>query len=348
MDSRNNKAGGRQEERPQLDDRPSRDHILSEGPSYLSMKNRKGISIFTTAQRIPYIVLFILLTIWTLFSGCSSTRSLNPAVCKRLETAVVEGNFPRSLAVLPFRDHTGTDDLGNLVRDNFYSRLSILPYRDIELALVDTRLAQNGITDHETLFRTGVKRLGTILGCDAVVYGEINDFDRIFAGIYSSLNVEATIQIWDTRTGEQIWADRQRVRTQEGGVPLTILDIPLITFRSGYNLRDTVKVDTVDKLSRRLVSNIPAPRFIRDNRTARSDTFELQVGAFSEIARARRVQEQLLKEGFPAFIRLNTDERGILHRVIVGPYASRTQATQVKRQIRQDLGADCFISTRNS
>ena len=65
--------------------------------------------------------------------------------------------------------------------------------------------------------------------------------------------------MWDTRTGRKIWSDTHVTRKHEGGIPLTLTDIPMIGIRSGMNLTETAKVQTVDDLSRQLTGRIPVP-----------------------------------------------------------------------------------------
>ncbi len=280
-----------------------------------------------------------------LLCGCDTGQHLSGQLLNR---SIMQGDFPRSIAVLPFRDLTGTDGIDKLVRISFYNHLSSLPYRDVELQMVDLRLGENGLTNHDAVSKLPVKELGKILGCDAVVFGTVYEFQRIFAGLYSSMNVGASVEIWDTRTGNKIWDDRYTARSHEGGVPITLLDIPLITVRSGLNLTDGVKLRAVEELTRYLAGNIPRPEIFGISRQ-KSLAYELQAGAFFEPERAVRLQEALQIKGFPAFIRKNTDEQGeVWHRVFVGPYSDREQALQVKKRIDESVGANCFISRQNS
>ena len=280
-----------------------------------------------------------------LLTGCAMTKP--PVSCQQLDTAVVYGDFPRSVAVLPFLNLTDVKGIENMVRVNFYSHLSTLPYRDVELSTVDVRLQQLGILDQAALAKVSVRKLGRILGCDAVVFGSVFEFQRVFVGIYSTMSVGAAIHVWDTRTGRKLWSDRHIARDHEGGVPLTLLDIPMITFRSGWNLRDATKVTAVDELARELTANLPTPRSAGGGASPER-TYELQAGAFFESDRARRVKNNLKRRGYPAFIRQNNDDRGVWHRVLVGPYVDREKALQVKNEIQKTMGAECFMSLKKS
>lgn len=168
-------------------------------------------------------------------------------------------NPPESIAILPFGNRTEETDLDKFVRTTVYSHITPYPYKDIELQVVDRRLKRYHLTNYKKLCQISVKRLGRILRCDAVVIGEVTEFQRVYAGLYSQMAVGASITIWDTRSGKKLWSDHYVVRHHEGGIPLAITDLAMISIRSGLNLRDSEKVKAVDELSRHLISRVPVP-----------------------------------------------------------------------------------------
>jgi hypothetical protein len=172
---------------------------------------------------------------------------------------VVLKNPPKSIAVLPFGNKTEVEDLDEFVRETFYSHLAPQPYKDIELREVDRTLKRYNLINYEKFNHVSAKRLGRILRCDAVVIGEVTEFQRVYAGVYSQMAVGASISIWDTRSGKKLWTDEHVTRHHEGGIPLAITDLAMISIRSGLNLRDSEKVKTVDELSRHLISRVPVP-----------------------------------------------------------------------------------------
>ena len=168
-------------------------------------------------------------------------------------------NPPKSIAILPFGNKTDEPDLEKFVRATFYSHLAPHPYKDVELHEVDRKLNRHNLVSYEKFNPASAKRLGRILRCDAVVVGEVTEFQRVYAGLYSQLAVGASISIWDTRSGKKLWSDEHVTRHHEGGIPLAITDLAMISIRSGLNLRDSEKVKTVDELSRHLISRVPVP-----------------------------------------------------------------------------------------
>jgi hypothetical protein len=179
---------------------------------------------------------------------------------------VILSNPPKSIAILPFGNKTEVEDIEDFVRTTLYSHLTPYPYRDIELQEVDRKLKRDNLMNYDKLSHASAKRLGRILRCDAVILGEVTEFQRVYAGIYSQMAIGASISIWDTRTGKKIWSDEHVTRHHEGGIPLAITDLAMISIRSGLNLTDEEKVKTVDELSRHLISRVPVPNPYDDGR----------------------------------------------------------------------------------
>ncbi len=256
-----------------------------------------------------------------------------------LSRHVVNGEPPRSIAVLPFENNTDTEGIDELVRNSIYGHLSVLPYRDVEISIIDRRLEKHKILDIEVLQQTPIQKLGRILGCDAILFGQVNTFQRIFAGVYSQMAVAASIQVWDTRSAKKIWSDRRIARIHEGGVPLDILLIPIVSLRTGWNMREEVKIQVVDELAQYLINAIPSPKSIQDA----NYQYELQLGAFLEEKRAHSFAQQIKDKGYQPFIRNNRDDRGLWYRVIMGPYYDREKVLQLRRQIHKDFGVNSFV-----
>jgi hypothetical protein len=172
---------------------------------------------------------------------------------------VIHNNAPKSIAILPFGNQTNSEDIDEIVRTSFYSHLSAQPYKDIEMYEVDRKLRRYNLMEPEKLRDVSAKRLGRILRCDAVVIGEVTEFQKVYAGIYSQMAVGASITVWDTRTGKKMWSDEHVTRSHEGGIPLAITDFAMIGIRSGMNLTESEKIKTVDELSRYFTCRIPIP-----------------------------------------------------------------------------------------
>lgn len=237
------------------------------------------------------VIVFMALLCFMAMVGCTAKKTnLN----QELSNAVARNSYPRSIAVLPFGNRTEVEGLEDFVRVTFYSHMCAHPYRDIELQLVDQKLRERKITDFNRLRKMSVRKLGRILGCDAVIFGEVNEFGRIFAGIYSQMAVGASITIWDTRTGRKIWEDEYVERHHEGGIPLTLTDVPMIAVRSGMNLRESAKIQAVDELSRQLTKNIPVPEIFSYSYSTMADSDSLGDSKYKSLKRLTKSNDRLV------------------------------------------------------
>ncbi|MBW2518475.1 MAG: DUF799 family lipoprotein [Deltaproteobacteria bacterium] len=193
-----------------------------------------------------------------MLSGCGTHLGLVKDNDDEAQRIIVR-NPPKSIAILPFDNLTESDDIHEFVRTTFYSHLCAQPYEDMELHEVDRKLKRHNLMGYDVLTQKSARRLGRILGCDAVVVGKVTEYQRLYAGLYSQMAVGASIAVWDTRTGKRIWSDEHVTRQHEGGLPLALTDIAMIGIRSGMNLTESEKVRTVDELSRYLTSRVPIP-----------------------------------------------------------------------------------------
>lgn len=241
-------------------------------------------------RRTRGLIILAILLCGMAICGCTvKETNLN----QELTQAVTRNSYPRSIAVLPFGNRTEVDGLEDFVRVTFYSHLCAHPYRDIELHMVDQKLRKHRITDYVKLRKTSVRKLGRILDCDAVVFGEVTTHSRIFAGLYSQMAVGASITIWDTRTGRKVWEDDFVERLHEGGIPLTLTDLPLLTIRSGLNLTESSKVQAVDELSRHLTESIPVPENFNYRRT-KADLDSTDISKYKSLKKLTKSNDRLV------------------------------------------------------
>lgn len=191
-----------------------------------------------------------------LAAGCATKA---PVSRQNFDQAVAFGNPPKTIAILPFANRTHNAEIADIMRIVFYCHLSVQPYTDVEIHVVDEKLRALEHTDADQIQKLPPQVLGRLLGADAIIIGEVTEFQRIFLGVYSQLSLGASISVVDTRNGRTLWQDKYTSRIHEGGVPLTLFEIPFVSIRSGLNLTDNVKIRAADDLSRYLAMRIPAP-----------------------------------------------------------------------------------------
>ena len=213
---------------------------------------------------IPYLLFFfisLLLCTCTLFT---KQVAISPQVSIPLEgkyeiSEELTKNPPRTVAILPMVNRTDSDQAFEVVRRTFYNHFSSLRYVDLELYQVDARLKEAQLTNAEEVEQTSPTRLGEILGVDAVIYGDITRYDRIFAGLYSQVSVGARLRMMDTKTGKLLWQGEHTARKHQGGIATTPVGLILTVVSTAINVREVELFRTSDDLFRTMVQAIPSP-----------------------------------------------------------------------------------------
>ena len=171
----------------------------------------------------------------------------------------MEKHRPLTVAVLPFFDRSGSKEGFEAVRRGFYNHFSSLPFKDMELHRIDESLKKANLTDPEEINKTSPQKLGEILGVDAVVKGEISNFDKLFAVVYSQVSMGAKVEMYDTKTGNFLWSGEHVVRIHEGGLSTTPIGIIATVIATAINVRDIQLLRACDDLFREMVKTIPTP-----------------------------------------------------------------------------------------
>ena len=166
---------------------------------------------------------------------------------------------PRTVAILPMVNRTHSDQAFDVVRRTLYNHFSSLRYVDLELYQVDARLKGAQLKNAEEVAQSSSTTLGEILGVDAVIYGEITHYDRIFAGLYSQVSVGARLRMMDTKTGKLLWQGEHTARKHQGGFATTPVGLILTVVSTAINVREVELFRTSDDLFRTMVQAIPSP-----------------------------------------------------------------------------------------
>jgi hypothetical protein len=171
----------------------------------------------------------------------------------------MEDHKPKTVAVLPFFNQAKSKEGSDAVRKGFYNHFSSLPFKDMELYRVDNLLRKADLTDPEVIFKKSPQELGKILDVDAVIYGDISNFDKLFAVLYSQVSVGAEIKMYDTKTGHFLWSGKHTVRIHEGGISTTPIGLIATIIATSMNVRDIQLLRACDDLFRDMVKTIPVP-----------------------------------------------------------------------------------------
>ncbi len=224
-------------------------------------------SVLKHFRKFKSLVLFIFILLSILIQGCVvATRDtvITPKIVQSFKGTYkvdpyLEKHKPRSVAVLPFVNQSKSQKGSEAVRRGFYNHFSSVPYKDVELYRVDRLLRKAGLTDPETIGKTSPQELGKILDVDAVILGDISNFDKLFAVVYSQVSVGAKISMYDTKTGHFLWSGQHVARIHEGGISTTPIGLIATVIATAINVRDIQLLRACDDLFRDMVKTIPAP-----------------------------------------------------------------------------------------
>lgn len=169
---------------------------------------------------------------------------------------------PNCVAVLPFTNIAKAKKVvsvedAEVVRKALYAHLSPQGKVDIELPRIDFVLKNLSPEQQNDFFRIGQK-----LGCDALVIGNVSEFESQFVGVYSKVAVNAQLKMIRAKTGEPLWEGKHLAETHGGSIPLSPIGIATGILDAARNAGDEQIFRVVDDLARRLVLTIP------DNRIA--------------------------------------------------------------------------------
>ncbi len=93
----------------------------------------------------------------------------------------MEGNKPRTVAVLPFIDKSGSTEGRREVRKGFYNHFSSLPFKDVELYRVDRLLAKAGLTDTDEISKINFDKMKRVADLCFLIGSDIANLEKIGA-----------------------------------------------------------------------------------------------------------------------------------------------------------------------
>jgi len=221
---------------------------------------------FTTRSLAFCVSHFLLCSL--IFLGCATVATKKTVITPEIMTffkgtfkvdPYLKTHMPRTVAVLPFVDQSKSKQGIEAVRRAFYNHFSALPYTDVELYRVDRLLRKAGLTDPKVIANTPPQRLGEILNADAVILGDVSNFDKFYALLYSQVAVGAEMKMFDTKSGHFLWSGQHVARKHEGGISVSPVGIVATIVSTAMNVRDVQLLRACDDLFRDMVKTIPAP-----------------------------------------------------------------------------------------
>ena len=85
------------------------------------------------------------------------------------------------------------------------------------------------------------------------------------------------------------------------------------------------------------------PVYTQLNKKGLPDAWVLQVASFKEKANAKKLQQKLLKQGFPAYIKAFNLSSGRIYRILIGPKMSKSKVAAMAKKVEKKLGLKTML-----
>ncbi len=175
-------------------------------------------------------------------------------------SSVPDSQLPRRVAILPFSNHTHSTQAGAAVRKMFYNFFSSLNYIDMEPSELDAILRRSSMYDDLVEGRpVDTGRLCQVTGADALIFGDVTTFGKIYAVLYSEVRAGLKARMLACPSGRLVWEYEHTSRIGEGGLSISPLGLASTAAKVLLNMRQTVGMRVIADLCMQMTSTIPNP-----------------------------------------------------------------------------------------
>ncbi len=187
---------------------------------------------------------------------------------------------PKTVAILPFHSLIGQGRIersrflykqltgrpeGNPqpleegMRRAFFGQFAQLEFDHVNLSRVDRILKREELDSWEKIKSCSPQRLGDLLGADALIFGQVTNFDYYYAFLYSQLAVGLSMEMVDAKSGEILWKVQDARRDHTVRIVYDPIALAVGLFQIGFSLRSINMMRAMDEICRELVGTIPPP-----------------------------------------------------------------------------------------
>jgi hypothetical protein len=121
---------------------------------------------------------------------------------------------PRSILVLPPTSQSTDINSTYTFLSTISKPLAEQGYYVFPVAVVDTFLKENGLPTPDEMNSIPLEKIHDVIGADAVLYVNINNWGQKFQLISSVTIVDSDVRLVDTRTGTLLW--HTKIQAQQG------------------------------------------------------------------------------------------------------------------------------------
>jgi len=217
---------------------------------------------------------------------------LDPGSAKFTVAADYEKAPPKKIAVLPFTDLGDGSFIvdkipilprsdqerarwawshANHLRRAFAGDVATREFTMIPLLAIDAVLAERGITDYDELNALSPMEVGRWLNADAIVYGEVVNYEAYYGFLVAAWRVTARVRMVSTRDGHELFSCVDTRYSTNVTPALDPFDIAINSALNVLELRDITLARAENEVGREIVLRLPvAERNVADFKTEAS------------------------------------------------------------------------------
>ncbi len=185
---------------------------------------------------------------------------------------------PKTIAVLPFTDLGAGDYVvdkvplltrsdeerarwgwshAEHVRRAFAGDLATREFTLIPLLALDAVLAEQGITDFDQLSAASPVEIGRWLHADALVYGEVVDYEAYYGLLLAAWRVTARVRMVSARDGHELFSCTDTRYSSSVTPAIDPIDIAINSALNLLELRDITLARAENEVGREIVLRLP-------------------------------------------------------------------------------------------
>ena len=185
---------------------------------------------------------------------------------------------PKTVAILPFhsligqgriersrslynqltgRTQENPQPLEEGMRRAFFGQFAQLEFNHVKLSRIDRILQKEELDSWEKIKSYSPQRLGKLLQADALIFGQVTNFDYYYAFLYSQLAVGLSMEMVDARSGEILWKVQDARRDHTVRIVYDPIALAVGLFQIGFSMRSINMMRAMDEICRELVGTIP-------------------------------------------------------------------------------------------
>ena len=213
----------------------------------------------------------------------------DPGGAEFIVAADYEQAPPKKIAVLPFTDLGDgsfvVDKIPLLRRSNqerarwawshanhlrraFAGDVATREFTVVPLLAIDAVLAERGITNYDQLNALSPSEIGRWLNADAIVYGEVVNYEAYYGFLVAAWRVTARVRMVSTRDGHELFSCVDTRYSTNVTPALDPFDIAINSALNVLELRDITLARAENEVGREIVLRLPvAERNVSDFKT---------------------------------------------------------------------------------